>query len=78
MNVDTSKRRARISMERFACSGHLDITIDDRNPEIAGVSLRHHDAHIPYVHIDMDDEKNVEIKEMIHRLKDMTPSKVSI
>jgi hypothetical protein len=74
LNEDTSKRRARMTMERFNCDGWMHITLDDENLETAVIRMTHYQCHHPYLDISILPE----IAQEIERLKDLSAAKVCI
>ncbi|KAF8158821.1 hypothetical protein BJ912DRAFT_830518, partial [Pholiota molesta] len=45
LHENPTKRRARMSMDRFNCNGWLKITMTDGNSSLAGITITHHRAH---------------------------------
>jgi len=70
---DISKRRARLTMDRFDCQGYLHISVPRESAEEVRVKLSHHQAHIRYVDIEIDEP----IKKCVEELKDLPPQAVS-
>jgi hypothetical protein len=70
---DRSKRRARMTMERFACNGWLHVTTNNEDLKIVNIRITHHQCHIPYTDISMSDD----IAELVRSMKDDTAAKVT-
>lgn len=70
--TETGKRRARMTMDRYKCSGWLFITLNNDDLIMAGVRITHYRCHPPYTDISISDD----VVDDIERLKDLTAAKV--
>ncbi|KDR65815.1 hypothetical protein GALMADRAFT_81451 [Galerina marginata CBS 339.88] len=73
LHKNEKKRRARMTMDRFDCSGRLRITMVDGNPKLAGITIIHHRPHCHYVDISLTDKVDTIIQNMVN----LPASKVS-
>jgi hypothetical protein len=72
--AETGKRRARMTMDRYKCSGWLFVTLNENELTTACMCITHYRCHPPYTDISISDS----IAKEIEGLKDMTAAKVSL
>jgi hypothetical protein len=72
--TETGKRRARMTMDRYKCSGWLFVTLNSDDLMTAGMRITHYRCHPPYTDISISDD----IADDIERLKDLTAAKVRL
>ncbi|KAG6904096.1 hypothetical protein DXG01_012660, partial [Tephrocybe rancida] len=72
LNENTTKRRARMCMERFKCDGWLHISIDENDPSTVILRVTHYENHIPYTDISVSEK----VDELIKSMSDLPATKI--
>ncbi|CAK5263800.1 unnamed protein product [Mycena citricolor] len=70
--ADPKKRRARVTMDYFACNGWLNVIINELDLSTGTFRLSHHLAHTHYTNISISDD----IKSLVKQMKTSTPTKI--
>ena len=70
---NTSKRRARMTMDWYQCDGWLHVTVDESDLSMVCIRITHYRWHHPYTDISISDN----IAKEIEKLKDLPAAKVS-
>ena len=70
--METGKRRACMTMDRYKCSGWMFVTLNSNDLMMAGMHITHYQCHPPNTDILISDD----IVDDIERLQDLTAAKV--